>query len=105
MTRIRQETVKQSSSPRWHKERRVRLTASNFGKVAKRRPKTKCAPLVKRLLYTEFKGNRFTLLGITQAKYAAAEYRKYQEDRGHTVVIEELSMFQEIKAFWKSNIF
>ena len=45
--------------------------------------------LVKRLLYTQFKGNRFTRLHITQEKYAAAEYRKYPEDRGHTVVIEE----------------
>ena len=40
-------------------------------------------------MYTQFKGNRFTRLGITQEKYAAAEYRKYQEDRGRTVVTEE----------------
>lgn len=41
----------QSNSPEWFEERRIRLTASNFGLVCNRRPDSNCAPVVKQLLY------------------------------------------------------
>ena len=39
----------------WYEQRRIRLTASNFGTVAKRHSTTLSAPLVKRLLYSKHK--------------------------------------------------
>ena len=39
----------------WYEQRRSRLTASNFGTVAKRRSTTLSAPLVKQLLYSKHK--------------------------------------------------
>ena len=51
-SKIEVETRGQSDSPSWYHHRRIRLTASNFGKVAKRRPTTPVANLVKSLLYS-----------------------------------------------------
>lgn len=36
----------------WFEERRVRLTASNFGLVCNRRPDSNCTPVVNKLLYS-----------------------------------------------------
>ena len=44
-------TRQQSEDSLWFQQRRLRLTASNFGKVAKRRDTTLVANLVKTLLY------------------------------------------------------
>ena len=50
--KIERETRKQFESVFWYHHRRLRVTASNFGTVAKRRPTTPVANLVKSLLYT-----------------------------------------------------
>ena len=50
---IEHETRLQSETSMWYHQRRIRLTASNFGKVAKRRPTTPVANLVKSLLYSK----------------------------------------------------
>lgn len=60
IAKIQSSTSKQSSSGLWHSERRIRLTASNFGKVYRRRPSIPVKNLVKSLLYSNFKGNRHT---------------------------------------------
>ena len=51
--KIERETRKQSDSILWYHHRRLRLTASNFGAVAKRRSTTPVANTVKTLLYTK----------------------------------------------------
>lgn len=43
----------QRENPLWLDERKLRLTASNFGLVCKRLPKSKWAPVVKTLLYSK----------------------------------------------------
>ena len=50
--RIERETSGQCDSGIWYHHRRIRLTASNFGIVAKRRKTTPMANTVKNLLYT-----------------------------------------------------
>ena len=44
----------------WYEERRKRLTASNVGKIAKRRTTTKVGPAVQQLLNSKFQGNSAT---------------------------------------------
>ncbi|XP_076381283.1 uncharacterized protein LOC143260253 [Megalopta genalis] len=49
--KIERDTVEQNKSHEWHTYRSKLLTASNFGKVCRRRKTTKCGNLVKSLLY------------------------------------------------------
>lgn len=48
---IMEKTKMQGDCDLWHKERRKRLTASNFGIVCRRKETTSCANLVKQMLY------------------------------------------------------
>lgn len=49
--RLKKSTFLQSASGEWLELRRSLLTASNFGKIIKRRNDTSCANIVKELLY------------------------------------------------------
>nr|XP_033339075.1 uncharacterized protein LOC117227708 [Megalopta genalis] len=49
--KIERDTAEQNKSHEWHTYRSKLLTASNFGKVCRRRKTTKCGNLVKSLLY------------------------------------------------------
>lgn len=46
-------TVNQRESKEWLEERRIRLTASNFGLICNRRPDSNCGPVVAKLLYSK----------------------------------------------------
>ena len=50
---IERATRGQGSNPEWRKERCERLTASNFGRVAKMRPHTSCHQTVVNILYPD----------------------------------------------------
>ena len=50
---IERATRQQSDSPDWYRHRRVRVTASNFGRIARRRDTTPVANLIKSLLYSK----------------------------------------------------
>ena len=58
----------------WLSERRKRITASNAGKIAKRRGTTKVRPLVKELLYSKFEGSTATRWGLLQEDSTNAHY-------------------------------
>ena len=58
----------------WLAERRKRITASNVGSIAKRRPTTKVNSMVKKLLYTNFEGNTATKWGILQEETTNSKY-------------------------------
>lgn len=60
-------TMGQSSGEfeqKWYEERWKRITASNVGRIAKRKPITKVATTVKQLLYLNFRGKRVTEWGL-----------------------------------------
>ena len=58
----------------WSAERRKRITASNVGKTAKRKPTTKVSSAVRQLLYTKFEGNTANRWGILQEETTKAKY-------------------------------
>jgi len=61
---LERRTVDQSSSDEWRRQRKMRFTASNFGKFAKLRATTSRANTVKYILYELFSGNVATRLFI-----------------------------------------
>ena len=62
---VEQNTRLQADDSLWHQQRRLRLTASNFGRVAKRRSTTPVGNLVKSLLYWKSFSTEATRWGST----------------------------------------
>ncbi|CAI6354556.1 unnamed protein product [Macrosiphum euphorbiae] len=73
---IEESTKLQSECELWHKERRIRLTASNFGTICKLRPATSRANTIKSMLYKTFCGNEHTRYGIECEPFAKTEFQK-----------------------------
>ena len=74
---IEQQTKDQANDETglWYEQRRSRLTASNFGRVAKRRSSTPSAPLVKQLLYSKHKSTPAMRWGQQHEQDARETYR------------------------------
>ncbi len=84
--RIEEDTRQQSEDPSglWLKLRRCRLTASNFGKVCKRRPTTPVTSTVKTLLYTSSSLSAPSLRwGRENEETARKAYAKFMQETGH----------------------
>ncbi len=90
---IEASSKKQSFSAIWRNERAKRLTSSNFGEVITRKTNTAVAPLVKRILYTKFQGNQFTVRGLDQEHYVIEKYQLHQAKLGKycTIVLCNIS--------------
>ena len=74
----------------WHHQRKLRLTASNFGRVAKRRSTTPVANLVKSLLYSKAFSTEATRWGTQHEDDAKKQYLEYLHSSGHpTASIKE----------------
>jgi len=57
LSQIFSQTIDQSQEKLWFEECSKRLTASNFGKICKKRQSTHCRGLVFQILYGQFEGN------------------------------------------------
>ncbi|CAG2250353.1 unnamed protein product [Mytilus edulis] len=68
------DTKSQVCSEKWKNERKKRQTASNFGNIFKRKPSIKVTPLVLQLLYSNFKGNKATRIGLREEQITIQEY-------------------------------
>lgn len=80
-TGIETKTRGQSECNLWYYHHRLRLTASNFRKVAKRRKKTPVANLAKSLLYTRAIHSKELRRGHTHEVDAQKEYQRYLKDQ------------------------
>ncbi|XP_078329794.1 uncharacterized protein LOC144624228 [Crassostrea virginica] len=92
LDQIEKQTVQQSASQVWKSERKKRLTASNYGKIVRRNPKLKVTPLVKDLLYSNFKGNRCTVKGLQEERNTIHEYILKKAELGHNVTVEPVGL-------------
>lgn len=89
---IEKATKQQSESGLWHTERKKRLTASTFASVVKRNPALAVAPLIKRLLYSNFKGNRHTRNGLQQERITIQEYILKKAESNENVSVEQMGL-------------
>ena len=80
---IEQNTRHQSEYSLWHQQRKLRVTASNFGRVAKRRSTTPVGNLVKSLLYSKTFSTEATRWGSTDEDEAKHRYLEYLRTVGH----------------------
>ncbi|ESO82752.1 hypothetical protein LOTGIDRAFT_155770 [Lottia gigantea] len=85
-------TIDQSDSDIWHDERRKRLTSSNFGDIMARNSKIAVTTFIKRLLYSTFKGNRFTKIGLAAEKATVSEYCAKKATDGDPVTVEHTGL-------------
>ena len=85
-SKVERETRGQCTSVEWKEQRRNRLTASVFGKVCKRRPRTSSSKLVESIRYSTFAGTQGTKWGIEKEPLAidqfSAEYGIRVESSG-----------------------
>ena len=92
ISQIEKDTKEQSHSKVWKQERKKRLTSSNFGYVVKRNPKIKVGPLVKNILYTEFKGNKLTNIGLEKEEVTIGEYIRQNKEQNVDVKVEKMGL-------------
>ncbi len=63
------------------------MTASNFGGVYVRNPKIKVEPLVRNLLYSNFRGSTATKTGLLEEKSSIRDYIAHMKDNGHDYTV------------------
>ena len=88
VVKIEQNTRKQAESQLWYQQRRLRLTASNFGRVVKRRTKTPIANLIKHLLYRKALDVASLRWGRTHEEDARQCYISHMAKEGMVTVTE-----------------
>lgn len=66
----------------WKAERRLRITSSIAGTIAKRRSTTQVGPSVRAMLYSKFSGNEATRWGLSQEKATAEQYVQWKAQHG-----------------------
>lgn len=67
-------TVNQKNDCLWHKERKKRLTASNFGRIYKLLESTDKNKVAKDILFSSFTGNVYTKYGIDNEQTAIRDF-------------------------------
>lgn len=89
-----------NSSSIWLAERRKRITSTNTGRIAKRRPKTKVASTVKDMLYSTFRGTAATRWGILQEPPTQAAYLSQRRIESPLVTISATGLTVSVKNPW-----
>ena len=82
----------QSQSQVWIRERKKRLTSSNFGRIVNRNPKLLVKPIIASLLYSKFKGNQNTIKGLKEERITLHEYTFKKAEEGVNVAVESVGL-------------
>ena len=95
--KLEQETIEQSSNDKWVQARKLRFTASRFGKVARRKRHFEkfCSDQINA---KPFK-SRCTEHGVYYEPIAKREYQKYMEKIGHSVTVKQSGFFVSPKLY------
>ena len=102
-TKISIDTIGQgddTSNILWHEERRKRLTASNVGKIAKRRATTKVGPSVQQLLNRKFQGNAATNWGTFREEDSNKEYTKTKREHSPNLSTSKSGLVVSVNNPW-----
>ena len=102
-TKISIDTIGQgddTSNILWHEERRKRLTASNVGKIAKRRATTKVGPSVQQLLNRKFQGNAATNWGTFREEDSNKEYLKMKREHSPNLSTSKSGLVVSVNNPW-----
>ncbi len=91
---IEKRTRLQSSCGVWRKEKACRLTSSNFGYVVRRNPKIAATTLIRKLLYSKFKGNRNTDHGLKEEPATKIDYETLKsKETGKNVIVKQCGLY------------
>lgn len=95
--KLERDTTEQSNSNEWVQARKLRFTASKFGRVARRKKNFEkfCSDLV---TAKPFK-SRSTEYGIYYEPIAKREYQKYMQKIGHPVIVKDSGFFVSPKLY------
>jgi len=99
-TRLSIDTVDQGESVVLYEERRKRLTASNVGKIAKRKATTKVGPTVQQLLHTKFHGNVATSWGNFQEEDSNREYLRVKKQSSPNITTSKSGLVASVANLW-----
>ena len=98
---IEKSTQNQANDEQWMFERRLRITASKAGSIAKMRNSTKRSKKVQELLYSKFRGNEATRYGSTMEEGTIQHYVTYQQRNGHPgLKVKKCGLFVSIDNMW-----
>ena len=90
--KIEQDTRKQCGCDEWKNQRQIRLTSSNFHSVYHRNIKLKVEPIVRRLLYSNFKGTSATKFGLQQEPITVQEYLLKQNNDNEIFSVNKIGI-------------
>jgi len=99
-TKLSIDTVDQGDSILWHEERKKRLTASNVGKIAKRRATTKVGSTVQQLLANKFHGNAATAWGNFQEEDSNREYLRIKKEHSPNISTSRCGLVVSVTNPW-----
>ena len=91
IVRTMTETTGQTASDgaeKWRRERRKRLTSSDFGKICKMRQTTKTTKFVENKLYGKFQGNEYTDCGLQKEAVIIDRYKSEMSSNGRPVKVQ-----------------
>ena len=97
---IERDTREQYGSELWKMERKMRITASAVGSIAKMRQTTKRGKKVESILYSTFKGTVATRYGTEMESEARKDYIHYQTRRGHAVQTSRTGLVISVDNPW-----
>jgi hypothetical protein len=97
---LERSTKQQSNCLLWGAQRKLRITASMVGPIARRRPKISTVPLIRRMLYGTFGGNQYTRHGLKEEHNAILDYEAYMRTNKDNVKVKPSGLVVDVHHPW-----